>query len=70
MEMAIGPQLVVYHTIKIFCAIAEAEAGQQPETTDVSTAYLEAPEENILLMERADYIHKTDHELSPSERKS
>ena len=52
-------------TLKIFCAIA-AESGHQPETIDVSTAYLEAQEENILFMERAsfgDYINKTDHEL-------
>ena len=53
-------------TLKIFCAIA-AEAGQQPETVDVSAAYLEAPEENVLFMERAsfaDYINKTEHELA------
>ena len=52
-------------TLKIFCAIA-AESGHQPGTIDVSTAYLEAQEENILFMERAsfgDYINKTDHEL-------
>ena len=52
-------------TLKTFCAIA-AETGQQPEVIDVQTAYLEAPEENLIFMERAsfaDYINMKDHEL-------
>ena len=39
-ETAIGPQLVVYNTPKIRLRNSSTEAGQQPETTDVSAAYI------------------------------